>query len=308
PLSVAAAIGAAARRGLLVRGPEALDALARVDTVVFDKTGTLTGGVPEVVEASDAVLRVAAGLERQSRHPIARAIIAEAARRGIPLPSPRAVLERPGVGVTGEVDGQRYHLGRGDRGVELRDRHGVVGAIVLADRVRDDAQATVARLRSLGVRVALLSGDRDDVVTRVAAAVGIDDARGEAEPEAKAADIATRVGSGQRVAFVGDGINDGPALAAASVGVAMGSGAAASVQVADAVQVGEGLGGLVAGIELARRARAAVHASSRRSVAYNAVAVSLAALGLVNPLVAAALMPLSSAMVLFTAHRIGRPS
>ncbi len=308
PLSVAAAIGAAARRGILVRGPEALDALAGVDTVVFDKTGTLTGGVPEVVEASDGVLRVAAGLERQSRHPIARAIVAEAARRGIPLPSPRAVLERPGVGLTGEVDGHRYQLGRGDRGVELRDSNGVIGVIVLADRVRDDARATVTRLRALGVQVALSSGDRAEVVTRVAAAVGIDDATGDADPEAKAAAIAARVSSGRRVAFVGDGINDGPALAAASVGVAMGSGAAASVQVADAVQVGEGLGGLVAGIELARRAQAAIVASSRRSIAYNLVAVSLAAFGLVNPLVAAALMPLSSAMVVYTAHRIGRLS
>lgn len=305
PLAHAAAIGGLARRGLLVRGPAALVALAEANTVVFDKTGTLTEGQPAVESADDDVLRVAAGLERQSRHPIARAIVAEAARRGIPLPSPARVVEVPGVGIHGEVDGRAYALGQCPDGVELRSDRGVVGQLRLADRPRPGAGAAVAALRALGLEVELLSGDDEAVARQVGHALDIVVSRGRADPEAKAGRVAELVAAGRRVVFVGDGINDGPALAAASVGVAMGSGAAASVQVADAVLVSGGLEGLVAGVRVARRARAVVATSSRRAIAYNVVAVTLAAAGLVNPLLAALSMPLSSLLVVWTARRAG---
>lgn len=306
PLSTAAALGASARGGLLVRSGDVLRTFAKVDTVVFDKTGTLTEGIPAVVKADDAVLRIAAGLERQSRHPIARAILEETAKRGIPLPSPRAVLERPGVGVVGEIDGVRVSVGRGQGGsVEVRGPEGLIGEIVLADRVRPEARATVAALRAAGVAVHLLSGDDPSVVARVAAEVGIPDAWGAVDPEGKADRIAALRAAGRVVLFVGDGVNDGPAMAAADVGVAMGAGAAATVQVADAVQVSDGLGAVIHGLTLARDSERVVRASSLRSLVYNAGAVTAAAFGFVNPLVAALLMPLSSSMVIGSALRLG---
>lgn len=307
PLTASAALGAAARGGLLVRSGDVLRALAKVDTVVFDKTGTLTEGIPRVVHADDAVLRIAAGLERQSRHPIANAILAEAVRRGIPLPSPRAVLERPGEGVVGEVDGLRYRLGRGaSRLVELHQGDQLVGAISLEDRVRSEARATAAALRASGVRVLLLSGDDPAVVARIAAEVGIEEATGGVRPDEKAARITELRSLGRTVLFVGDGVNDGPAIAAADVGVAMGAGAASTVLVADAVQVGQGLGVVSFGLTLARRAESTVRRSSVRSLVYNATAVTVAAAGLMNPLFAALLMPLSSSMVIGSALRLGR--
>ncbi len=310
PLSSSAALGAAARGGLLIRSGDVLRTLADVDPVVFDKTGTLTEGVPAVVEADDAVLRIAAGMERQSRHPIARAILDEAARRGIPLPSPRAVVERPGVGLVGEVDGIRYTLGRGAPGcVDLRAGDVLVGTIRLADRVRADAHATVRALQAAGLRVALLSGDDPVVVAKIAAEVGIAEANGGLTPEAKAEALSALRSAGRRVLFVGDGVNDGPAIAAADVGVAMGAGAAATVQVADAVQVGDGLAPLVHGLDLARATQATIRAASIRSIVYNASAVSVAAAGLMNPLIAALLMPVSSSLVVGAALRLGaRPA
>ena len=307
PLTTAAALGASARAGLLVRSGEVLSAMAGVTTVVFDKTGTLTEGVPAVVEAEDAVLRIAAGMERQSRHPIALAILAEAARRGIALPAPRAVVERPGVGLVGEIDGVRYTLGRGPAGsVVLSTPQGPVGLLRMADRIRADAFGTIEALRAAGLDVALMSGDHPDVVARIAAELGIREARGGMSPEDKAEAVAQLRRRGARVLFVGDGVNDGPALAAAEVGVAMGAGAAATVQVADAVQVGDGLGPLVRGLHLSRLARATIARSSRRSLLYNVVAVSIAAAGFINPLVAALLMPLSSSIVIGAALALGR--
>ncbi len=307
PLSTAAALGASARGGLLIRSGQVLSAMAGVTTVVFDKTGTLTEGVPAVVGGEDAVLRIAAGLERQSRHPIAQAVLDEAARRGIALPTPRAVVERPGVGLVGEIDGVRYTLGRGPAGtVRLSTMEGTLGLVRLADRVRPDARTTIAALRAAGLDVRLWSGDHPDVVSRIAAELGIPDARGGMSPEDKADALARLRGAGARVLFVGDGLNDGPALAAADVGVAMGAGAAATVQVADAVQVGDGLAPIAQGLLLARAARDTIARSSRRSLLYNAAAVSIAAAGLINPLVAALLMPLSSSIVIGAALALGR--
>lgn len=307
PLTSSAALGAAARGGLLVRSGDVLRTLAQVDTVVFDKTGTLTEGVPRVVHADDAALRIAAGLERQSRHPIASAILAEAASRGIALPSPRAVLERPGEGLVGEIDGLRYSLGRGVAGcVELRQGERLVGRIYLEDRLRPEARSTVSALRAAGVRVLLLSGDDPVVVDRIAAEVGISEAVGGVRPDEKAERVTALRKAGCTVLFVGDGVNDGPAIAAADVGVAMGAGAASTVLVADAVQVGLGLGVVDFGLRLARRAEATVRGSSLRSLVYNATAVTAAAAGLINPLAAALLMPLSSSMVIGSALRLGR--
>lgn len=312
PLANAAALGAAARRGLLFQGAAGLQRLARVDEVAFDKTGTLTAGEPAVASAEDEVLRLAAGLERNSLHPIARGIVAEAIRRGLPIPLLDGVQERPGVGIEGQFGALRLRLQREGAGVQLSAQApGQAtweprGLILLRDQARPDAAATVARLRAAGLRVALLSGDRREVAERIGAEAGVDEVLAEQDPESKARWLAGRQAQGHAVLFVGDGLNDGPALAAASASVAMGGGAASSVLVADAVVASERLGPVLAGVVAARAAQVALRRNLRRSLVYNVLAVALAMAGLVNPLVAALLMPASSALVIWGALGVER--
>ena len=307
PLAAAAGLGAAARRGLLFRSADALLELRTVDTVALDKTGTVTAGALRVVEASDEVLRIAAALERHSSHPIARAVLAETAARGIPLPRAQAAQEQSGVGMDGIVDGRAWQLRAGDPGVvELRGERGVHGRIRLSDVVRADAPATVSALRARGLRVALLTGDHPDVAAAIARHAGIDEVVARIDPEAKAAWVRRERALGRHVLFVGDGVNDGPALAAADVGIAMAGGAASTVLVADAVVSGETIAPLLGGLRAAEAAGGTVVRSQRRSIAYNVLAVTAAVAGLVNPLVAAVLMPLSSGVVIWGALRIER--
>jgi cation transport ATPase len=252
------------------------------------------------------VLRIAAGLERASGHPIARAIRAEAARRGVAMPEALDLVERPGSGISGVIDGVRWTLRAGAAGeVELccdadpaQDKGGRIG---LRDVIRDDAARTVAALKAAGYRVVLVSGDHPEVVQRIAAEAGITEVLAGATPEAKAAWVRAQDGG---VLFVGDGVNDGPALAAATVGVAMGTGVASTVTVADAVVARDGLGPVAAGLRAARAAKRAIRGNASRSLVYNALAVTAAVAGWVNPLIAAVLMPLSSAMVAWGAARV----
>ncbi|HSG46448.1 MAG TPA: heavy metal translocating P-type ATPase metal-binding domain-containing protein [Longimicrobiales bacterium] len=299
PLAAAAGLGAAARRGLLLRSPDPLLALAEVDTAALDKTGTVTEGALDVLEAEDDTLRIAAGLERFSRHPVALAIVREAVRREIPLPRARNVREEAGTGIRGEVDGVVWALGAGGAGeVVLTGPDGAQARIRLGDQVRADAASAVQELQGMGIRVLLLTGDHREVAERVAAATGISDWAAEMKPEAKAARLQQEEAAGARVLFAGDGLNDGPALAQAYVGVAMGTGAASSILVADGVVGAPSLSPLVGGIRAGRAARRVIRTNQVRSIAYNVVAVALASVGWVNPLVAAILMPLSSGLVI----------
>lgn len=305
PLAAAAGLGAAARRGLLFRSADGLLELADVDTVVLDKTGTVTAGALEVVAAGDADLRVAAGLERYSVHPVAGAVVREAAARGIALPTAGEIREEPGVGVSGTVDGRRWRLRSGGPDVVvLEGDDGHRGLIRLGDSVRPDSGAAVRRLTELGMRVVLLTGDHPDTAARIASGAGIAEAHARVGPEEKAVRVRALRDEGARVLFAGDGLNDGPALAAADVGVAMGSGAAASILTADGVLAAGSLLPLAAGIEASRACRRAIRWNQVRSIAYNVTAVAAAAVGWVNPLVAAVLMPLSSGMVVWGASRV----
>lgn len=305
PLAAAAGLGAAARRGLLFRSADGLLELAGVDTVALDKTGTVTQGAMDVTAAADHDIRVAAGLERFSRHPVALAIVREAVARGIPLPAGEEVREEAGVGISGRVDGRSWRLRSGGAGVVvLEDDAGYRGLIRLGDQVRPDSRTAVARLRALGLRVALLTGDHDETARRIADGAGIDEVHARMRPDEKAAWIREARDGGAVVLFAGDGLNDGPALAMSSVGVAMGTGAASSILTADGVLAAGSLGPLSAGIQASRACRRAIRGNQIRSVVYNLAAVSAAAMGLVNPLVAAVLMPLSSAMVVWGSSRV----
>lgn len=311
PLAAAAGLAAAARRGLLLRSGDVLLELAQVDEVGLDKTGTVTAGAAVVTAADDRTLRIAAGLERYSAHPIARAITAEAARRGIALPRAADVRETPGVGIEGTVDDRRWRLGAGGTGgLQLSgDDPAAVPAdptIHLGDVTRPDARQAVEQLRRLGIRTTLLTGDHHRLARQVAVEAGVDEAVARVDPGAKAQWVRERQQADRRVLFAGDGLNDGPALAAADVGIAMATGAAASVLVADGIVSSPSLAPLAAGIRAGRAAQRAILRSQRRSIVYNVLAVGAAVAGLVNPLIAAVLMPLSSGVVIWSAARVER--
>ncbi|HEX9108278.1 MAG TPA: cation-translocating P-type ATPase, partial [Longimicrobiales bacterium] len=305
PLAAAAGLGAAARRGLLLRSGDALLALGDTDLVALDKTGTVTAGELSVVEADDDALRIAAALERFSAHPIARAIVDEAAARGIPLARAQDVREVAGAGISGTLDGRAWRLRAGAPGeVQLLEESGVARRIRLADAMRPDAASTVAALKAEGVDLALLTGDHAEAAERIAGRAGIGQVAARVDPVGKAAWVEARQRQGRRVLFAGDGLNDGPALAAADVGIAMATGAASSLLVADGVVTTGAVSAIVAGRRAARAARTMIRLTQRISIAYNVLAVGAAAAGWVNPLVAAVLMPLSSATVIWGAARV----
>lgn len=303
PLAAAAGLGAAARRGLLFRSGDALLEMESVDLVALDKTGTITAGDLTVVEASREALRVASGLERFSSHPIGRAITRAAVDAGIPLPEATAVQEEAGFGIRGKVDGRSWEIRSGGPGRVLV-RGEEEWEILLGDRVRDDSRDAVVALESLGREVVLLTGDVEEPAERIAGEAGIRAALARMAPDRKAEWIRARRDEGRTVLFAGDGMNDGPGLAQANVGIAMGTGAASSILVADGVISLPTLRPLLAGFWASEAARRSILQNQSRSIAYNIGAVTVAAAGLINPLIAAILMPLSSGMVIWGASRV----
>jgi cation transport ATPase len=307
PLAAAAGLGASARRGLLFRSGDGLLALETVDLVALDKTGTVTAGELEVVEGSDEALRIASGLERFSAHPIARAVTRAAVARGISLPVAEAVREEAGFGIRGRVDGRSWEIRSGGPGrVVLRGEGGEMWTLTLGDRVRADSREVVEALRAAGREVRLLTGDAEAVARRMGDEAGIADVLARLSPADKAEWIRARRDEGRRVLFAGDGLNDGPGLAQAEVGIAMGTGAASSILVADGVISLPSLRPLLAGFRAAAAARRSIRQNQIRSIVYNLGAVAAAAAGWVNPLVAALLMPLSNGMVIWGASRVDR--
>ena len=303
PLAVSAGLGALSRRGVLLRDGDTLLRLAEVETVALDKTGTLTHGSLTVVAAEDPVLRICAGLERASQHPIGRAITREAVERGIPLPLFTHVVETPGQGIEGDLEGHHYVLQSGGAGrVRLTEAGQEIGVVELGDRLRPDVLRSVELLRGAGLKLAILSGDVSAATHKLAEEVGIHTEYGELLPEQKVSWVQEH----SPALFVGDGLNDGPALANAHVGLAMRTGAGSSLGAADGVVSADGLRPIVAAIAGARATQSAIRTNLRRSVVYNLIAVAGAAFGFVNPLVAAVLMPLSSGMVLYGAWTVDR--
>jgi len=320
PLALAAAVGRAARRRILVKGPDVLERLTGGGTVYLDKTGTITEGRTSVVEwhGSTRARRLAGTLEAQSDHPVARALATPTAAGDVGV---RDVEQVTGRGIRGTVEGHRVVVGsprfvRHETGasgfasdVERLVRSGLTPVLVavdgsveaaagIGDRVRDDAAPTIARLRALGYTVEILSGDEPDLVRAVASEVGIgpERARGALSPEAKLAIVCDR-SRHEPVVLVGDGVNDSAALAAATVGVAVRGGAEASLAAADVYLDRPGVAPVVELVRGARRTRATILRALGVSLAYNVVAAGLAVLGFVHPLLAAVLMPASSLTV-----------
>ncbi len=319
PVAQVVATGALFRRGILVKAGDALERLGEVDLVVFDKTGTLSEGRPRLNAADNhpaEILRAAGRLAAESRHPLARALAGEGSA---PL-AVTAVREASGQGLEAELDGRTARLGSrawcgvsdpddgADDGPELWFRWGaaVPHRFRFEDRLRVDAAETVARLRVRGLDVALLSGDRPATVERVARAVGIDSVGAGMRPDEKVAWLERAAAAGRRVAMIGDGLNDAPALRAAHVSISPAEAADIARAAADLVFQGDRLAAVVQAHDMARRSGRVVRSSFAVAFAYNAVAVPLAMAGLVTPLLAAVLMSASSLLVTANAFRLRR--
>lgn len=332
PLAVLAAIARIARTGAFVKDGAHLEALSTINVVVFDKTGTLTTGVPAVVDVrvGDGVsardlLTMAAGVEFYSEHPLGQAIVAHAKEAGLPIDPPEDFVYQPGRGVTATVAGRSIAAGSGRlvpdaplaldgqgaaTAVHLSCEGRYAGTILLADALRPTARAAVADLRRRGLRTLMITGDQQSTAEAVAAELGIDDVRAGLLPEDKLAVIDAERAAGHRLAMVGDGVNDAPALARADVGIAMGSGTDIARESADVVLISSDLSDLVATIHVARRARRIVMANFVGTIAVDLGGMALAAAGLLSPVLAAFVhVGSETAFILNSARLIpGRPA
>jgi Cu+-exporting ATPase len=334
PTAIMAGTGVAARHGILIKDADALEAAHRIGVVAFDKTGTLTEGKPQLVEAlatdanHDALLCDATALQAGSEHPLARAVLRAAADAGLAAAAAADARAEAGRGVFAHVNGRALRLGStrwmAELGVDLaplagaaaahqaqgrtvswlvegKDRPRLRGLLAFGDTAKADARSAIDALRALGVRTLLLSGDNRDSAGAVAAALGIDAVRAEVLPADKAAIVAEHKRDGSVVAMVGDGLNDAPALAAADVGIAMGTGTDVAMHAAG-ITLMRGQVSLVAdAIDLSRRTTAKIRQNLFWAFVYNVIGIPLAALGWLSPVVAGAAMALSSVSVVTNA-------
>jgi P-type E1-E2 ATPase len=328
---VVGGINRAARRRIIIRHGGALEALAGVEAAVFDKTGTLTIGRPEVGAVAPIaphteaeILRLAAAVERGSGHSMARTVVAEAEARGIPRAPAHRIHEFPGRGVEGVVDGRMVVVGAASL---IRERTGsgpdadgaalrayvaidgrLAGSITFADRVRSDAVAMVTELRLLGFdHIALLSGDDQATAQEVATAVGIPIVKGDLLPEDKAAYVSALRAAKRRVLVVGDGTNDAPALASATVGLALAAhGGGIAAEAADVVLLGENLSRIPEAVALGRRTLRIARQSLIVGLGLSTVAMGFASLGHIPPAVGALLQEGIDVAVILNALRAAR--
>ncbi len=338
PTALMVGTGRGAQLGILIKGPEVLESTRLVDTIVLDKTGTVTTGSMVVVdviasagENRDEVLRIGGALEAGSDHPIARAIAAAAFDRVGDLPRVDDFASLDGLGVSGRVGGRAVLVGRArvfeDSAtaidVDLRDalasahaagRTVVVvgwdgrarGVIALADSVKPSSKLAIDRLKALGLRPLLLTGDHSSVAEAVAAELGIEEVISEVLPADKVAVVARLQGEGRIVAMVGDGVNDAAALAQADLGMSMGTGADVAIEASDLTLVRGDLTVAADAIRLARRTLAIIKGNLFWAFAYNVAAIPLAAAGLLSPMIAGAAMAFSSVFVVGNSLRLRR--
>lgn len=342
PTSIMVGVGRAAELGVLFRKGEALQALQGVQVIAFDKTGTLTAGRPELTDLSVAegfdeadVLALVAAVEGQSEHPVARALVEAAAARGLTVARPETFDSVPGKGVAGVVEGRRIEVGAdrymtdvghdvavfaeaaarlGDEGktplyAAIDGR--LAAVIAVADPIKPTTAAAIQAMHALGLKVAMITGDNRRTAAAVARLLGIDEVHAEVMPDGKVAVINALKAGGRRVAFVGDGVNDAPALATADVGLAVGGGADVAIESADVVLTGGDLRGAVSAIGLSRATMSNIRQNLAWAFGYNVLLIPLAAGVLypafgymLSPMLAAGAMALSSVSVVLNALRL----
>ncbi len=344
PMSIMVGVGRGAHAGILVRDAEALERLESIDTIVIDKTGTLTEGKPTLVsitpvEGTDeaTLLKLAASVERASEHPLAQAIVVAAKQRELVLKDVTDFASPSGKGASGVIDGKRIALGNamlmGELGVDTKRcddvaeaarqqgataifvaiDNAVAGVMAIADPVKPSAKATLDRLRAEGLRIVMLTGDNETTARAVAKTLGIDEVEAGILPERKSDVVARLRGEGRRVAMVGDGVNDAPALAAADVGIAMGTGTDVAIESAGVTLLTGDLAGLVRARHLSQATMRNIRQNLTFAFIYNAAGVPIAAgilypvFGiLLSPMIGAAAMALSSVSVIGNALRLAK--
>lgn len=309
PLAVLAAIARIARNGAFIKDGAHLEALSSVDTIVFDKTGTLTTGVPTVVEVvpstsidCEELLTLTGTAEAYSEHPLGQAVVAYVRAQGLPIGQAEDFVYQPGQGVTVTIAGKTVRAGNRSLvsgAPDTVDAHGTAtaihisidgqyaGTILLADAIRDSAQSAIAGLKKLGLRTMMLTGDQKTAARAVAAKLGIDEVHAGLLPDDKLAIIDAQRTAGRTIAMIGDGVNDAPALAHATVGIAMGSGTDIAQESSDVVLISSDLNDLAHTVHVAKRARKIIMFNFIGTIAIDVLGMILAAYGLLSPVFAA---------------------
>jgi Cu+-exporting ATPase len=337
PTALMVGTGRGAQLGLLIKGPEILESTRRIDTIVLDKTGTVTEGKMALTDLSVAAdvdparaLRLVGALEDASEHPIAQAIAA-AAREAGPLPAVASFANREGLGVEGIVEGHALVVGRpallaewamhlpaelaaAKAAAEARGQTAIaagcdgraIAVFVVADTVKPTSREAIARLKALGLRPVLLTGDNAATARAVAAEVGIAEVIAEVMPSEKADVIRRLQGEGRVVAMAGDGVNDAPALAQADLGLSIGTGTDVAIEASDLTLVSGDLRAAAGAIRLSRATLRTIKQNLGWAFGYNLAALPLAAIGLLNPVIASAAMACSSISVVANALRLRR--
>ncbi len=336
PTSIMAGSGRAAELGVLFKGGEHLESTHKIDAIILDKTGTVTKGKPELTDVAaanideHAFLRLVGAAEKDSEHPLAEAIVAGIRAKGIELPATEQFEAIPGFGIRAVVEGKEVLAGTRklmakydvsveqalDRMTQLEEDGktamliavdgAYAGLVAVADTIKETSKEAVTRLKEMGIEVIMITGDNERTARAIAGQVGIDHVRAEVLPEGKAEEVKKLQAQGKKVAMVGDGINDAPALAMADIGMAIGTGTDVAMEAADVTLMRGDLTSIPDAIYMSRKTMSNIRQNLFWALGYNTLGIPIAAIGLLAPWVAGAAMALSSVSVVLNALRLQR--